>query len=134
SFAAFRCPPPTLSKIVPQITHSQLLENPKVKLYLLSIPLTKGTFMRLLPALAAAALALTLAPAAHAQSSGNSTAWMSSLGSSNGELSSGLTQGLSSGNLSSAGSSTLEVHQELSRNYGDRKSTRLNSSHVSISY
>lgn len=74
--------------------------------------------MRLLPALAAAALALTLAPAAHAQSSGNSTGWMSSLGSSNGELSSGLTQGLSSGNLSSAGSSTPEVHQELSRNYG----------------
>ena len=74
--------------------------------------------MRLLPALAAAALALTLAPAAHAQSSGNSTGWMSSLGSSNGELSSGLTQSLSSGNLSSAGSSTSEVHQELSRNYG----------------
>lgn len=74
--------------------------------------------MRLLPALAAAALALTLAPAAHAQSSANSTGWMSSLGSSNGELSSGLTQGLSSGNLSSTGSSLPETHQEFSRNYG----------------
>ena len=74
--------------------------------------------MRLLPALAAAALALTLAPAAHAQSSANSTGWMSSLGSSNGELSSGLTQGLSSGSLSSTGSSLPETHQEFSRNYG----------------
>lgn len=43
---------------------------------------------------------------------------MSSLGSSNGELSSGLTQGLSSGNLSSTGSSLPETHQEFSRNYG----------------
>ncbi|AHI20205.1 alpha/beta hydrolase [Corynebacterium casei] len=74
--------------------------------------------MRLLPALATAVLAFTLAPAAHAQSSANSTGWMSSLGSSNGELSSGLTQGLSSGNLSSTGSSLPETHQEFSRNYG----------------
>lgn len=74
--------------------------------------------MRILPALAAAALALTLAPAAHAQSSANSTGWMSSLGSSNGELSSGLTQGLSSGNLSSTASSLPDTHQEFSRNYG----------------
>lgn len=74
--------------------------------------------MRLLPALAAAALALTLAPAAHAQSSANSTDWMSSLGSSNGELSSGLAEGLSSGSLSSTGSSLAETHQEFSRNYG----------------
>ncbi|MGP5111927.1 hypothetical protein ACTXJT_08590 [Corynebacterium casei] len=74
--------------------------------------------MHLLPALAAAALALTLAPAAHAQSSANSTGWMSSLGSSHGELSSGLSQGLSSGNLSSTGSSLPETHQEFSRNYG----------------
>src|SRR5699024_4275313 len=114
----FSMPPPTLTKTVPQITHSQLLENRKVKLYLLSIPLTKGTFMRLLPALAAAALALTLAPAAHAQSSANSTDWMSSLGSANGELSSGLAEGLSSGSLSSTGSSLAETHQEFSRNYG----------------
>ena len=74
--------------------------------------------MRLLPALAAAALALTLAPAAHAQSSANSTDWMSSLGSANGELSSGLAEGLSSGSLSSTGSSLAETHQEFSRNYG----------------
>src|SRR5699024_323198 len=110
-------PQATLTKTVPQITHSQLLENRKLKLYLLSIPLTKGTFMRLLPALAAAALALTLAPAAHAQSSANSTDWMSSLGSSTGELSSALAEGLSSGSLSSTGSSLGETYQELSRNY-----------------
>lgn len=74
--------------------------------------------MRLLPALATAALVLTIAPAAHAQSSVNSNNWMSSLGSSNGELSSGLATGLSSGGLSSAGSSANEIHQELSREYG----------------
>lgn len=74
--------------------------------------------MRLLPALTAAVLALSLAPAAHAQSSVNSNNWMSSLGSSEGELSSGLSQGLSSGGLSSAGSSMPEIHQEFSRDYG----------------
>ncbi|MGP5117722.1 alpha/beta hydrolase [Corynebacterium casei] len=74
--------------------------------------------MRLLPALATAVLAFSLAPAASAQSSVNSNNWMSSLGSSDGELSSGLSQGLSSGSLSSNGSSLAETHQEFSRDYG----------------
>ena len=74
--------------------------------------------MRFLPALTAAVLAFSLAPVAHAQSSVNSNNWMSSLGSSDGELSSGVTQGLSSGGLSSTGSSMAEAHQEFSRNYG----------------
>ncbi|MGO3011688.1 MAG: alpha/beta hydrolase, partial [Corynebacterium casei] len=74
--------------------------------------------MRLLPALATAVLAFSLAPAAFAQSSVNSNNWMSSLGSSDGELSSGLSQGLSSGSMSSNGSSLAETHQDFSRDYG----------------